>query len=420
MPQPMRFNLAASLDAEEGSSEFKAGEPYKIRALSGSARVLRCGYVRCGDTEHYGYYYLELPIAAADLSRIESGGCPLLYQHGYLHLGVIEAGGKAGEDLELTVRWTSIPEEPEARSKDQVMAADLWRGVAERTRNAYSVGVEIGGQLVLTGEEKGRPVFTAEAWSLLEVSLVDVGADAQAVRLSAEATINEDLEAGFSALQAGQKALSAERLSMAGSLERLSNLEKLELELEASATFASSFCIIAGAQEPAAALEVLKEVKAALESIVATQAAPGAVAMGLRENAAAALNIVTSIRADQQKAEGEKLEAQISAALEEASNAGYLPGPARAQCERIILKHAGNKAAALEAISERLTDLKELHTAGVVGVKLGGAEPPKTEMIESETLESFLKTYGEEGFRKLQAENPAAAQRMLDDKKRRQ
>lgn len=177
------FALEASLAAAV-DEKLEMGTPYTVRALSSDACVLRYGYVQDDDgNSHYGYWYLDLPLAGGDLSRVKGGACPLLHDHGWQHLGVVEDAVKTEEELQLTVRWTKLPTENLTRNQQE--ALELWGGVEQRTRNAYSIGTQFASVKKLPGKRAGKPIFRAEAWELTELSLVNVGACGTATRLSA-------------------------------------------------------------------------------------------------------------------------------------------------------------------------------------------------------------------------------------------
>ena len=189
-------DLSHFLTATGMPQSAQMSEPYEILALSKDSRVLRYG--RIPGTEQYGYWYLELPTDAVDMGRVNAGTAPLLYAHGWQHLGVITGGKSASEGLRLSVRWTSVPDEGELTA-DQKFAKELWRGVQEKTRNAYSIRWNAPDKaLQRVGEEDGRPVFRATVWELQEASLVDIGADGRAssmLSLSAEENFADAIEA---------------------------------------------------------------------------------------------------------------------------------------------------------------------------------------------------------------------------------
>ena len=184
-----QFTLAAT-----GTPGEKIGDPYEILALSANSRVLRYGKIPQSD--RWGYWFLELNTDKVDLSRVEAGTAPLLFGHGWQHLGVIESGKAQKDGLHLSVRWTTLPDDPAAMTAQQKMAAELWRGVQERTRNAYSIRWDADtDKFEKIGVLGDRPIFRCLTWQLQEVSLVDIGADGSATRLSAEeATLAETLE----------------------------------------------------------------------------------------------------------------------------------------------------------------------------------------------------------------------------------
>ena len=154
---------------------------------STGARVRRYGFLP--DGSGYGAYDEELSLdgGAVDLTRMNSGRAPVLDAHGRwetpripmeLQLGVVAAGSARIEGDEAVCT---------ARFRDTENAMEVFRSVVDGTVGAVSVGYSVQAYEV-TREDGQVPLFRATKWTPLEVSMVPIGADANAgVRSSCDA-----------------------------------------------------------------------------------------------------------------------------------------------------------------------------------------------------------------------------------------
>lgn len=218
----MRTRIAFEMPSS--AEKLKLGDEYKLRALAAENRVLQYGGVQDVDgNSYYGRWYMELSPKDGDFSRVASGACPLMFGHREHHLGVVTTAEIVQGELHLGVRWTSLP--AEGGTAAQAFARELWRGVAERTRNAYSIGADRTA-LKRTGKINGVPVFKVLSWVLMEVSLVDVGAVGSATRLSAQDAEMEEQQM----VENSTDGLSAVRLELQASFDAQLANAKAELQ----------------------------------------------------------------------------------------------------------------------------------------------------------------------------------------------
>lgn len=158
MPMQTRALPVASVDAEKRTVEL---------VWTTGAQVRRYDYYE----GQYYYEELEVSTDAIDLSRLNNGG-PLLAVHNQYSLssvlGVVERAWVADGQGHALVRFSERPDvEP------------IWQDVVAGIIRNVSVGYNVTRWLLIE-DEANLPIYRAVAWQPTEISLVPIGADADA------------------------------------------------------------------------------------------------------------------------------------------------------------------------------------------------------------------------------------------------
>lgn len=175
---PDRRLLSPRVQSAEGLTCRAASADVENRTVevifSTGAAVRRYGNLP--DGSGFGQYIETLAIDpdAVDLDRMNGGAAPLLDSHSnystWSQLGVVVEGSARIENGQgiCTVKFRDTPD-----------ADEVFRSVIDGTMRNVSVGYSVQLYEVQRGED-GPPIFTGRRWTPVEVSIVTIGADAQA------------------------------------------------------------------------------------------------------------------------------------------------------------------------------------------------------------------------------------------------
>ncbi|QHL90987.1 hypothetical protein GVO57_09350 [Sphingomonas changnyeongensis] len=135
----------------------------------------------------FGQEELAISATAIDLTRVATGLCPFLNGHNQSDvgavLGTVETASVRGGQLVGRVRFADTPA---ARQAEAMVAAGTLRGV--------SVGYQVRRWTLVESGDAGD-TWRADDWALLEVSLVPVPADPNAIIRSGETDVNRSIDA---------------------------------------------------------------------------------------------------------------------------------------------------------------------------------------------------------------------------------
>lgn len=163
---------SASLNAASYDATSRTVEA----VLSAGTRVRR----------YFGFEELEVSAGAIDLSRAQSGLCPVLNAHnqGDVHgvLGTLIAVAVRGVELVGTIRFA-----------DTVAGRDAEAMVARGELAGVSIGYNVRTWQMVEQTDDEREVWRATSWELMEVSIVPVPADPAAGFRSAQSHEENDM-----------------------------------------------------------------------------------------------------------------------------------------------------------------------------------------------------------------------------------